>query len=201
MNAKKLLINSRLAKAYNELPDNQYRLKIEQEYINLLKSSLCKDKMLYKHLKKSILPAIAFYRVLQNSGYSKDKSIDIIRDSVFSVDEPRAKIIQSIGKMPFFFSLFRIMCRNSLKSVYGKSGWDMRWISDTPYEMTWDCHSCFYEKEFSRHGVQELTVVFCQSDDKIYGNVPNVRWERTKTIGLGAEICDFRFYNTKNKKS
>jgi hypothetical protein len=198
MNAKKLLLKSRLAKAYNELPDNQDRLKIEREYTHLLTSSPYKDKMLGKHLARSILPAIAFYRVLQESGYSGDKSIAVIRDSVFSVDAPRAKILRSIGKLPFFFSLFRIMCRKSLQSVYGKSGWDMRWISDTDSEMTWDCHACFYEKEFTRHGVQELTLIFCQSDDMIYGNVPAIQWKRTKTIALGAEMCDFRFYKAKS---
>jgi hypothetical protein len=65
---EKLLKRSRLAKAYNELPNIQYAEKVEQEYMNLLKSSPCKDKMLYKHLTNSILHrqwlSIRFYKAM-----------------------------------------------------------------------------------------------------------------------------------------
>jgi hypothetical protein len=191
------LKKSRLAKAYNELPNINYKEKVEQEYTDLLKLSLCKDKMLYKHLANSIFPAIAIYRVLQNNGFSKDEVINIIRESVFEADKPLKKIFQNIGKIPFFFSLFRIMCKNSLKFVYGKTGWDMRWLTNNQNEIHWSCYSCFYNNEFIKYNAQELIVIFCQSDDFIYGNIQKIKWERNNTIGAGSEICDFRFYNMK----
>jgi hypothetical protein len=92
------------------------------------------------------------------------------------------------------------MCGNSLKYVYGKPGWDMRWIVNNPREIRWNCHACFYDKELRRYGVSELTRVFCQSDDLIYGNIPGVTWGREKTIGNRDELCDFGFSKTAGMK-
>jgi hypothetical protein len=195
-NVENLLKKGRLAKAYNELPNIQYKEAVKQEYKNLLKSLSCKNKMLYKHLVNSILPAVAIYRILEKNGFNKDKTINIIRESVFYADRIMKEFFQKIGKMPFFFSLFRIMCKNSLKYVFGKPGWDMRWLTDNSYEIKWNCHSCFYNDEFRKYGVQDLLIIFCASDDFVYGNIPNIKWERKNTIGFGSEICDFRFYNT-----
>jgi hypothetical protein len=103
---EKLLKRSRLAKGYNELPNIQYAEKVEQEYMNLLKSSPCKDKMLYKHLTNSILPAVAIYRVLQSNGFSKDETINTIRESVFDAAKSMKVFFQNIGKIPFFFHCF-----------------------------------------------------------------------------------------------
>jgi hypothetical protein len=195
---EKLLKKSKLAKAYNELSNIQIKNQIQNEYMFLIKSSLCKDKMLNNHLLKSIFPAIAFYRILQTNGYNKDKILEIIRNSVFAADSLTAKYFQNMGKLPFFFSLFRVMCKMSLKFVYGKSGWDMHWITNNSEEIAWNCHSCFYERELKKYEVPELIILFCQSDDMVYGDIPNVKWERSKTIGLGAEVCDFRFRNNRN---
>jgi hypothetical protein len=153
--------------------------------------------MLYKHLINSILPAVAIYRILQKNGFSKDEIVNTIRESVFYADKAMKEFFQKIGKIPFFFLLFRVMCKNSLKYVFGKPGWDMRWLIDSSYELGWNCHSCFYNDELKKYDAQELLIIFCTSDDFVYGNIPNIRWERKKTIGLGSEICDFKFYNTK----
>jgi hypothetical protein len=197
-NIEKLLKKSRLAMAYDELPDDQIKKQIQNEYVLLIKSSNCKDKMLNNHLLQSILPAVAFYRVLKANDYNKNKILDSIRNSIFSADTPMAKYFQNMGKLPFFYSLFRMMCKLSLTFVYGKSGWDMRWKINNSQEMAWDCYSCYYDKQFKRYDVPELTILFCQSDDFIYGSIPNIKWERSKTIGEGAEICDFKFKEDKN---
>ncbi len=51
---------------------------------------------------------------------------------------------------------------------------------------------------FKHYGVPELTPVFCESDDVVYGKIPNVIWGRTYTIGGGAKVCDFHFYKQRN---
>ena len=53
---------------------------------------------------------------------------------------------------------------------------------------------------FRRYGVPELTAIFCESDDVMYGNIPHARWGRTKTIGRGAQVCNFSFYNLRKKE-
>jgi hypothetical protein len=132
--------------------------------------------------------------VLQQQGYKKEESYKMIRKSVLNKANPRAKAFQRAGKLPFFFFLLRILCPVSLRSGFGETGWDMRWIVNSKNEIRWDCHSCFYHNEFLRYEMPELTAIFCECDDHIYGRIPGVGWGRTKTIGRGAEVCDFRFY-------
>ncbi len=35
----------------------------------------------------------------------------------------------------------------------------------------------------------------------MYGHIPNARWGRTKTIGRGADVCNFSFYNPRKKEN
>jgi hypothetical protein len=48
-----------------------------------------------------------------------------------------------------------------------------------------------------KYGAPELLPLFCELDDLVYGGIPNIRWDRTKTIGRGGGVCDFCFINEK----
>ena len=39
----------------------------------------------------------------------------------------------------------------------------------------------------------ELMARFCAVDDLLFGDLPGVSLERTKTLGRGYDRCDFRF--------
>ncbi|MCR5053314.1 MAG: L-2-amino-thiazoline-4-carboxylic acid hydrolase [Lachnospiraceae bacterium] len=40
---------------------------------------------------------------------------------------------------------------------------------------------------------------FCDADDICYGNMhPKISWDRTKTIGHGDGVCDFKVHIKKN---
>ena len=59
-------------------------------------------------------------------------------------------------------------------------------------------NTCFYYKTLAAYGAPELTASFCRVDDLIYGGMSaQVLWQRTQTIGRGAEYCDFCFANAK----
>lgn len=38
----------------------------------------------------------------------------------------------------------------------------------------------------------EVNVLFCENDIHSYGNLPGLKFTRTKTIGAGDELCDFK---------
>lgn len=38
----------------------------------------------------------------------------------------------------------------------------------------------------------KLNVLFCENDIHSYGNLPGLKFTRTKTIGAGDELCDFK---------
>ena len=170
----------------------------EQQGSDLDESDLS-NKMLARHLTNAILPAVAIFHILPESGFTKTEARRMIRDSILASALPMKKMFQSMSRLPRFFSLYRVMCKASAKSAFGSNGWDMRWNVGSKTEISWDCHSCYYVNTLKKHNASELTPIFCESDDVVYGNIPGVRWGRTKTIGRGADTCDFRFYKEKKE--
>ncbi|MDR1895567.1 MAG: L-2-amino-thiazoline-4-carboxylic acid hydrolase [Prevotellaceae bacterium] len=193
--SKRNILKSRLSAAYAKISDAETRRETLAEYEILCGQFDLSDRMLAKHLLRSILPAVAFYRVLPRKGFTRADALALIRSSVLRSGQPMAKTFQTMGRLPFFFSLLRVMCPVSVKSEFGASGWKMDWKENSRHRIAFDAHSCFYERVFKDFGMPELTPVFCELDDVIYGNIPKVRWKRTKTIGSGNDVCDFCFEN------
>ena len=181
------------------LPSPELRRAITVEYGRLLGENDLSDPMLAGHLRTSILPAVAFHRCLQEYGYTQSASLVVIRAAVLKTAKPMANIFQGMGRLPFFFSIFRIMCSISTKHSFGPKGWVFEWKRNDAYAIEWDCRSCLYVDVFRRYSVPELAPIFCESDDVMYGNIPGVRWGRDQTIGGGDKVCNFCFYNEKKE--
>jgi hypothetical protein len=193
INAEKLIRKSLLSMAYSEISDEPLRDRVLAEYAKLLEENDLSNRMLMRHQTESIYPSIAMRRALDEGGYVKAQSFALMRNSVLNSAEPMVKMFQRMGRLPFRFALLRVLCPASMKSAFGEAGWDMRWKANNRNEIRCDCHACYYQKEFARYGMPELTAIFCEFDDVVYGNIPGVKWGRTKTIGRGAELCDFCF--------
>ena len=197
--AEKLLKKSKLSAAYSKLASAELRKAVIEEYEKLLDENDLSNKMLAGHMKGSILPSVALYRVLPGRGYTKAETLRLIRTAVLDGAQPMARFFQNLGKLPFFFPLFRGMCPASMKRGFGEEGWVFEWKRNDAYAIEWDCTSCLYVNVFRRYGMPELAPIFCESDDIMYGKIPSTRWGRTKTIGRGAELCNFSFYNIKKE--
>lgn len=197
---KQLLRKTKLSNAVKELTSRKLQEEAENRYAKLLAENDLTHPVLKKHLRQSILPAVAVYEVLLSAGLSKERAFQIIRNSVLEAAKPMANVFRAAGKLPFFFSLFRKMCPLSVRAEFGEPGWEMEWKRNDCHAIEWDCHACFYVDMLKHYGALELVPIFCESDDVVYGNIPGVLWGRTKTIGGGAEICDFRFYNQRKKR-
>ncbi len=173
--------------------------KIELDYRKLVDENDLSDKMLAKHLKKSILPSIAVYKSLINHGMKSKNAYEIVRNSVLHDAKKSQRMFQKIGRLPFGYFLMKFMTPLATKKNFGKAGWDFDWKRVDKSVIEFDCHKCFYFDIFQKYSVPELTAIFCESDDVVYGNIPNITWARTKTIGNGDKICDFKFINSKRK--
>ncbi len=198
---KLLIYKTQMKEAINKLleMDISFVEKIELDYKKLLGENDLSNKMLAKHLKKSILPSIAVYKNLIDYGIKSKNAYEIVRNSVLHDAKKSQKVFQKIGKLPFGYSLMKFMTPLATKKNFGKAGWDFDWKKVDKGTIEFDCHRCFYFDIFQKYSVPELTSIFCESDDVVYGNIPNIIWARTKTIGNGDKICDFKFINSKNK--
>jgi hypothetical protein len=195
---EKNLKKSSLAAAYTRLSDPVIKEALLAEYEALCAESELADKMLARHLLYAILPAIAFYRVLPKQGYTKETAASFIRESVFEAAAPSAKFFQAMGRIPFFYSLLRLICPAVMKSSFGKTGWQIEWKENNRRRISFDAHTCFYEKTLKKYNAMELLIIFCDVDDLTYGSIPKITWGRTKTMGKGYGVCDFCFINERN---
>ncbi|MDR2648518.1 MAG: L-2-amino-thiazoline-4-carboxylic acid hydrolase [Clostridiales bacterium] len=193
MNYEKMIKKSKLAAAYAEL-DAENRQTALSEYKVLCAEHDLSDKMLAAHLLNAILPAVALYRVLARSS-GKDAAFSAIRIAMLDSARPMTRVFRALGRLPFGFPLLRMITPLAMKTGFGESGWDMQWLKNTRKEIAVIAHSCFYDRILRQCGMSELTPVFCEFDDVVYGTIPHIRWGRTKTIGRGDALCDFRFIN------
>ena len=193
-----MLLKSRVATVYQNLDDVSLKNKIVRHLQQLCSENDLSDKNMYSHQVHSIYPAIAVYQACVTQGMNQEEIYQTIAKSVFHVAHISAKFLQKFAKVPFFFSLFGKMCKIGTSTGFGKPGFEMIWEGNTKTYIKWTCQSCFYKNEFTKYGVSELTKIFCEVDDIVYGSLSSATWARTKTIGKGDEVCDFHFINKKN---
>ena len=85
------------------------------------------------------------------------------------------------------------------KSFGSQAGFasENKYLSKT--EMRFDMVKCPYHDTCVKYGCPEIVKGFCDADDICYGNMhPKISWDRTKTIGYGDDICDFKVHIKEN---
>lgn len=61
--------------------------------------------------------------------------------------------------------------------------------------MRFDMVKCPYHDTCVKYGCPEIVKGICDADDICYGNMhPRISWDRTKTIGHGDGVCDFKVH-------
>lgn len=192
-NAEKYFRQSKLSTLYDNCTNSQIQEEILNQYRKLVNENTITNKTIVNQNKNEIYPSIAIYNSYQKYGYKKDDVIQWIETEILAFGKSTAQFLTKIGNFKFFVPLFKKMCFLSTKTSYKKPYFDMRWAEQNNDKIAWDCHKCHYFDEFSKHQCPELTMIFCRLDDVMYGNIPNLSWARTQTIGNGDEICDFCF--------
>ena len=77
-------------------------------------------------------------------------------------------------------------------ALFPAQGWDIQMMEDSHQRFAFTISRCFYLDVLKAYGAPELTAHFCQLDDIAYAALPpQVRWERTTTLGRGGPNCDF----------
>jgi hypothetical protein len=152
------------------------------------------NQVLDRHLIYMILPPLALYESLLSSGLEKPQALETIDHLQDESLQKSAKALARLGHLPFFYTIFRKMIPKNTKQIYPPEGWDIHWIENSNRRIAYDVNRCFIHEIFKSYGREELTYLICKTDDIMHTNIsPSIRWERTKTIGNGADICDFRF--------
>ncbi|MFQ5421351.1 MAG: L-2-amino-thiazoline-4-carboxylic acid hydrolase, partial [Anaerolineae bacterium] len=150
------------------------------------------------HLKRGILPGLALYQVLQEETGDQDAALAewdrLFRASV--TQNSKSKLLRLLGRLPNPFPVFRWANCRTLQRQFPPAGWTIEWVEDNGRCIAYNIHDCFYRNVLTDYGTSELTAHFCQLDDVLFAALPPaITWERTQTLALGGDCCDFRWCN------
>ncbi|MGL4773616.1 MAG: L-2-amino-thiazoline-4-carboxylic acid hydrolase [Clostridium sp.] len=146
------------------------------------------------HLEKCLLPTIAMYLSLKQREDTCKDAYDITLNICQKVAQNGRKEMEFIGKMPFGYSIFKLLAKRTILKKYPVVGWDTRWIRYDKEEIHFNYHSCLYKETTEKYQCSEMCSIFCANDVTIFsGLAPNIIFERTDTMANGNEKCDFHF--------
>ena len=93
---------------------------------------------------------------------------------------------------PGFRSLFLWAWGPVSRNMFGPSrGFRNVFYPKKKGEMRMDILACPYCKWFGELGCFELTKIYCDNDERTYGHLPGLKFQRTQTLGKNGEKCDF----------
>ena len=146
------------------------------------------------HTEQMIFPRAAIY--LQMIKYiSREEAISLIEKSVRIGVEPDRKRLHAATKLPIIRPLFFKIFHKMIGTMFNEdAGFKFEEIEADSRHYRVDVLQCPYMKYCELLGCKELTSTFCLSDDRVYGNMCGITFERHGTIGRGSDKCDFYFY-------
>lgn len=146
------------------------------------------------HTERMIFPRAAIY--LQMIRYLPQKeALGLIEASVRIGVEPDRRRLHLATKVPFIRPLFFKIFPGMIHTMFdGEAGFQAREIESDRRHYRVDVLQCPYVKYCALLGCPELTATFCLSDDRVYGDMCGIAFERKGTLGRGSDKCDFYFY-------
>lgn len=161
------------------------------EFCGKYKDLSKKEKL---HTEQLIFPRAAFY--LQMIRYiPQEEAIRLLEEAVRLGVEPDRKRLHAVTKLPFlrplFFKIFPKMIDTMFNAEVGFQ--TKEYESDSRHYRV-DVLQCPYLKYCELLGCKELTATFCLSDDRVFGDLSGITFQRQGTLGRGCDACDFYFY-------
>ncbi len=145
----------------------------------------------HMHTDSRILPFAAVYLTAKDL-IGQEKAYRILEDAAVQICKPIEKKLQKLMKLPGMRSLFIKAWDPMTKKIFGPgNGFQNVFYPKKKGEYRMDVTACPYCRYFTELGCPELTKIFCENDERIYGRLPGLVFERTGTLGKGAERCDF----------
>ena len=151
------------------------------------------DKAVKVHTVDVIYPVISLYRGLQAAGVTPEDALAFMDYSCSKRAESEAKSIQVALKIPGAYKLMPKIFTMVTKQSFGEAaGFKATFYPVGKKRVKFDMTKCLYCDVCRDNGVPELTQCFCHTDDVKDGHMhPKLRWNRTKVMGEGADVCDF----------
>ena len=148
-------------------------------------------KSMRTHTESRIFPSAALYLTLKET-LGQERAYRIIEDAAAegckAIQQKASKFMKLPGMPAFFVKMWNPLVRK----VFGAdNGFRNVFYENKKGEYRMDIISCPYFRYCTELGCPEITKIFCENDNRIYGRLPGISFERTGTLGKGADRCDF----------
>lgn len=152
------------------------------------------NDIIKEHMTNNIFPVLAYYMALLDSGIKQDNAYENTLEQTQKYARIAKEKNEKFGQTPGAFFLFRAAVKRIMAKRFPVEGWDTEWIQCNRHEVHFNLKRCVYYEVVSHYGHPELCTVFCKNDTTAFsGFLPKIRFERSGTIGMGKNLCDFHF--------
>lgn len=142
------------------------------------------------HTDSFIFPAAAIYLAVKQ--VSPESAFGIMQDTMRKIACQKGESLAKMTRHRLFARFFLAMWNPVSHKMFGESaGFRNVFYPKKKGEFRMDITQCPYKTYLTEQGCPELTRLFCDNDVYAYGNLPNLSFTRTKTLGSGGNLCDF----------
>lgn len=189
-------VKSHLEEKYGNEKAQSVIRKAQERYDELVEENKNEPKEYYMHTRERIYPSIAVFDALLSEGIERKEAENFVTGYYRWRAGRVAPMIEAVFRMPGLYRIvpkfFYIMTQ---KSFGPQAGFKFENNYLGKGEMHFDMVKCPYHDTCLKYGCPEIVRGFCDADDICYGNMhPMLSWDRTKTIGHGDGICDFKIH-------
>ncbi|MBD5507811.1 MAG: L-2-amino-thiazoline-4-carboxylic acid hydrolase [Lachnospiraceae bacterium] len=165
---------------------------IYQQLLN--KADYRNSAAIQNHLQFKMFPTMAYYKALRAEGISQEKALEYVRKETHKAASVQKEEMSKLGNMLFAYTFYRLGVKKHMRKNFPDEGWKTEWIKCNGKEIHFNLHSCIYCELTNMYECPELCCVYCENDDISFsGLLPQIRFERTGTLGSGSPYCDFHF--------
>ena len=144
------------------------------------------------HTEERIFPSAAIYLTAKER-LGEKTAFSIVEHAAIELTNQLGKKLARLMRLPGMRSLFVRVWDPLVRKVFGPdNGFRNAFYPKQKGEYRMDVLACPYCRYFTELGCPELTRIYCENDERTYGNLPGIVFERTGTLGKGADRCDFR---------
>lgn len=143
--------------------------------------------------EKNLFPCLALYEGMQTAGISREEALAFLDESWSRMARPKARSMQIMAKLPWICSAMPGIYQKVTLGQFGEAaGFQAVFYDLGKKRCKFDMTRCLYCDVCRKYGCPELVPCFCHTDDVTSGNIHRrLKWNRTKTMGEGGDVCDF----------
>ena len=128
------------------------------------------------HTDNKILPMAAVYLTIKDA-VDQETAYKIVEDAAVRKCKGIEKMLQRLMKLPGMRSLFVRIWDPLTRKIFGpNSGFKNTFFPKRKGEYRMDVTACPYFRYLTELGCPELTRIFCENDERIYGDLPGIRF-------------------------